>query len=103
MKPLIVIFAIGMSLFGCLILATCGYHTWKFGGGDMEIGNFNRYAYFTQVDPMTKAVDRSWADMPTGERIPFHAVNMWVVGAIFLVGGPALLSLNHVLRDNRHF
>jgi len=101
MAPLLV--AVCLSLFGCSILAACVYHTLAFGNGDTETGNFNRYVYITKVDPVTKAIDRSWFEVATTERTSFGFVNMWVVGAIFLVGGPAVWALEYAFRDNRHF
>jgi hypothetical protein len=101
-KPFVSI-TLCISLFGCLVLGTCIYYTWRFGGGDAEIGNFNRYVYTTRVDPMNKSIDRSWAERPTTERPLSTFVNMWAVGAMFIVAGPTITALEYALRDNRHF
>jgi len=98
MKKPLVIFAIIGSLLGCLILVTCVYFEWVFGNG-----NFNEVIYITKSDPLTKTVDRSWAETPTTERTAFAFMNMWAVGTMFLVSGPAILALDSSLRDNHHF
>jgi len=103
MKRPLVLFAICVSAFGCLILTTCTYYTLVFGRGDTEIGNFNRFSYTTKLDPTTMEVERSWADAPTTERSLFYFVNMWAVGAAFLVTGPATVALELALLDTEHF
>ena len=103
MKAQLIVFAITVSLFGCLVLSVCTYYTWKFGQGDTEVGNFNRFVYITKIDPVTKSVDRSWADAPTAERTWFTFVNMWFVGTMFLIAGPGIVALEYAFRDNRHF
>jgi hypothetical protein len=96
-KPLFIFAACGF-LFGCIILVSCTYYLRAFGNG-----NFNEVIYITEIDPITKTVSRSWTDRPTTERSSSTFINMWAVGAMFLIAGPAVLALEYALRDNRHF
>jgi hypothetical protein len=98
MKKPLVIFALLGALVGCAILGTCVYHEWAFGNG-----NFNQVVYITKVDPVTKTVDRNWAEVPTAERAGVTFVNMWAVGAMFLLPGPVILAMDHSFRGNKHF
>ena len=96
-KPLITL-ATGISLLGCLLLGTCGYYACVFGNG-----NFNQVTYITKIDPVTKTVDRDWADLPTAERNGSSLINMWWIGAMLLIAGPAIVALEHAFRDSHHF
>lgn len=96
-KPLIST-AVGISLLGCLLLGTCAYYAFVFGNG-----NFNQVTYITKVDPTTKTVERDWVELPTTERGGSNFINMWLIGAMLLIAGPAIVALDYALRDNRNF
>ena len=87
-----------MSGLGVLILGLSLYGAFMYGGGDMEIGNFTRYAYVTMTDGT-----RTIVEPPTGEGGIIAMANTWFTGAALFFLGIITFIFGASVKGRDHF